>query len=291
MTGSPSTIQFLGDWRHEQRGTIQRGSRLTLDYDKARLLGSFAPWQGAEFGDIVALCRFHPRGDIVSGSVVAPVRDRENPPGIVISHVPQPLDLPVPPDATHAEIWFHGFYQTSTRKDGWDSRFGENYWFEISGPPPRVPTRPVSYRSGAVTRPDVVNVLEHRATKVNAFPAPQGGGSPRDTNLQTSLAVLAWVRESPYGANAWIDAHIFDDRDELIHAETLTLSYRGLAGAFSYEFGGVVYQGATATLRSVEPRPDARTLQYRLYYELNYHVFTDGILHQFELAEDALVRS
>jgi hypothetical protein len=77
----------------------------------------------------------------------------------------------------------------------------------------------------------------------------------------------------------------------LIHAETLTLSYRGLAGAFSYEFGGVVYQGATATLRSVEPRPDARTLQYRLYYELNYHVFTDGILHQFELAEDALVRS
>ena len=143
MTGSPSTIQFLGDWRHQQHGTIERGSRLTLNYDKTRLLDSFAPWRGAEFGDIVALCRFHPRGDIVSGSVVAPVRDRENPPGIVISHVPQPLDLPVPPDATHAEIWFHGFYQTSTRRDGWDSRFGENYWFEIGGPSPRVPTRPV----------------------------------------------------------------------------------------------------------------------------------------------------
>jgi hypothetical protein len=52
-----------------------------------------------------------------------------------------------------------------------------------------------------------------------------------------------------------------------------------------------VYQGATATPGSVQPKPDARTLQYRLYYELNYQVFTDGILHQFDLPEDALVRS
>ncbi len=291
VPGSPSTIQFFGDWRQEQHGTIERGSKLTLDYDKARLPGSFAPWRGAEFGDIVAFCRFHPRGDIVSGSVVAPVRNQENPPGAVISHVPRPLDVPVPQDANQAEIWFHGFYQTSTRADGWDSRFGANYWFDIGGPQPRVPERPVNYRSGAWTRPDVVNVMEHRATKVNVFPAPQGGGPLEGTNLQTVLALRAWVQESRYGANAWIDVHVFGDGDELIHAETLTLSYSGFGPSSSYQFDGVVYQGATATPGSVQPKPDARTLQYRLYYELNYQVFTDGILHQFDLTEDALVRS
>jgi hypothetical protein len=290
MTISASTIQFLGDWRQEQHGVIERGSRLTLAYDKARLPGSFAQWRGAELGDILALCRFHPRGEIVSGSVVAPVRDRENPPGVVVDHVSRPLDLPVPSDATSAEIWFHGFYQTSTRGDSWDSRFGNNYWFEIAGPAPRVPTQPVSYRVGALTRLDVVNVLEHRAEKVNVFSVPQDGGSPAGANLQTSLMVRAWVQDSPYGANAWIDLHIFDDSDQLIQAETRTLSYRRLGPASSYEFADVVYQGATATPGSVQFRPDARTLQYRLYYDVNYQVFTDGVLHQFELLPDAAVR-
>jgi hypothetical protein len=44
----------------------------------------------------------------------------------------------------------------------------------------------------------------------------------------------------------------------------------------------------TATPGSVQPRPDARKVQYRLYYDVNYQVFTDGILHQSELPEDAV---
>jgi hypothetical protein len=39
---------------------------------------------------------------------------------------------------------------------------------------------------------------------------------------------------------------------------------------------------------SVQPRPEARKVQYRLCYEVNYQVFTDGILHQHELQEDAV---
>ena len=284
MNNSKTTIQFLDGWRQEQHGVIERGSRITLEYEKGRLPDSFAQWRGAEFGDIVAVCRFHPRGDIKSGSVVAPVRDRENPPGMVIGHVPHALDVAVPPDATRAEIWFHGFYQTTSHHDSWDSRFGENYWFEIQGPPPRMPAQPVMYRAGALTRPDVVNVLEHSAAKIDTL---------RETGvkLETTLNVVAWVRESPYGANAWIDVHVFNDEDELIEAETLTLSYSGLGPVSRYEFSGTVYHGATATPGSVQFRPDARTIQYRLYYDVNYQVFTDGILHQFELTQDALVRS
>jgi hypothetical protein len=247
-------------------------------------------FRGAEFGDIVAHVRFHPRGEIVSGGVVAPVRSGgpPGPPGMTIGHVPMPFEVAVPSDATQAEIWFHNFYQTTSRCDAWDSRFGENYWFEVGGAPPRVPAQPVSYRSGAVTRPDMVNVLEQSAAKVNVFPPPTWGGPRQGMNLQAILKVTAWVKETTYGANAWIDAHVFDGDDRLIHAETLMLPYTGYGPVFRYEFSGKVYQGSTATPGSVQHRPEARKVQYRLYYEVNYRVFTDGILHQLELQEDAV---
>src|SRR6266536_1621434 len=158
MTISNATIKFLRDWHQEQLGAIERGGRLTVDYDTSRLPHCFTIWRGAEFGDLVASVRFHPRGEIISGRVVAPIRDRENPPGMVIRHMPVPFVIRVPSDAMQVEIWFHNFYQTSSRCDAWDSLFGENYWFQIGGAPPQIPMQPVSFRSGAVIRPDLVNV-------------------------------------------------------------------------------------------------------------------------------------
>jgi len=288
MAASNASIRFLSDWRQEKQGGIERGGRLRIDYDKGRSPRCFTNWRGAEFGEIVASVRFHPRGEIINGSVLAPVRSSENPPGVVIGHVPAPFELPVPDDATQAEIWFHNFYQTSSRCDAWDSRFGQNYWFEVGGAPPRIPAQSVSYRVGGLTQPDMVNVLEQSVTKVNAFPRPAGGGSPQGSDLQTNLSVTAWVKETTYGANAWIDFHVFDGEDRLIHAQTLTLPYTGFGSAFQYGFSGKIYQGSTATPGSVQPRPEARKVQYRLYYEVNYQVFTDGILHQHELQGDAV---
>jgi Family of unknown function (DUF6209) len=85
---------------------------------------------------------------------------------MVVGHVPAALDITIPGDATQAEVWFHNFSQTTSRCDAWDSRFGDNYWFDVGGPPPRVPRQPVSSRRSAVTRPDMVNTLEHRAAQV-----------------------------------------------------------------------------------------------------------------------------
>jgi hypothetical protein len=287
MAPSEAAIRFLGNWQQQQEGAIERGGRLKIVYDKARSPRCFANWRGAEFGDITVNIRFHPRGDLVSGSVVAPVREGQNRPGPVIGHVPMPFECQVPSDATRAEMWFHNFYQTTSRCDAWDSRFGDNYWFEIGGPAPRVPRQPVSYRTGALTRPDVVNVLEQSAAKVNALPSP-ASGARQGTDLQTMLTVVAWVKDTAAGANAWIDAHVFDGQDGLIQSETLTLRYAGVGSAFQYKFDDSVYQGSTATPGSVQPRPDARKLQYRLYYEMSHQVFTDGILHQHEVQEDAL---
>jgi hypothetical protein len=119
---------------------------------------------------------------------------------------------------------------------------------------------------------------------------PPGGGPPQGENLQTTLDVTAWVKDTTCGANAWIDAHVFDGADELVHAQTFTLSFASMGSTLRYTFSGTIFQGSTATPGSVQPRPDARTVQYRLYYEAYYQVFTDGILHQLELPPDATVR-
>lgn len=285
---SNATIKFLGDWCQEQHGAIERGGRLKIDFNKERLPFCFTNWRGAEFGDIIVYLRFHPRGEIVNSSVLAPVRNSENPPGMVIGHRPVPFELPVPDDATQVEIWFHNFYQTSSHCDSWDSRFSENYWFDIGGEPPRIPSPPVSYRNGAVTRPDIVNVLDQSAMK--ALPALAESGSPPNTGPQTMLKVAAWVKETTYGANAWIDVHIFDGQDKLIRAETFTLSYTGFGSSFQYDFYGNVYQDTTATSGPMQPQHEACKIQYRLYYEINYQLFTDGILHQLELKDEGAER-
>jgi hypothetical protein len=283
-----ATLQFLPGWREQQQGTIARGGTLTIEYDKGRLSRCFVPWRGAQLGDLVAFCRFHPRGDTVEGSLVTAVHDRGIPDGIVIDHVSQPLDLPVPGDATQVELWFQNYSQTSIRCDAWDSRFGQNYWFAVGGSAPRLPSPPVTYRSGAVTRLDMVNVLSQRAAKMDAFGSNAAGGTD-GTNLQTRLDVVAWVPYSSYGASAWIDLHVFDGSDQFVQASTITLPYTGFGPYPRFGFSGVVYQGSVATPGSVSPHPDARTLQYRLYYTVDYELFTDGVLHQLELPEDAVV--
>ena len=150
---SKAVIQFLKDWREFQHGVIQRtGQVKSVQYDMQRLPHCFTTWRGAEFGDTTAYVRFHPRGEIVNGTVVAPVRDQEDPPGMVIAHLAAPFETTVPDDATQAEIWFHNFYQTSTRCDASDSRFGGNYWFDIDGAPPQ-PRHNRSHTAGCGNKP------------------------------------------------------------------------------------------------------------------------------------------
>lgn len=283
-----AVLEFFPDWVHAQQGQIERGGRLRIDYAMARLSRCFTTWRGAEIGDITATVRFHPRGEIVQGSVVEEQRAPGNPPGAVVAHTPAPLEVSVPDDATHVEMWFHGYHQTSDRCDAWDSRFGDNYWFEVGGPPPRLPAQPVVYRAGAQPRPDVTNVRSATIAKVNAFPRPAGGPSI-GKDIQVHLDLVASVSHTAWGANAWIDFHVFDGHDVLIHAETLTLAYTDWGPIQQYGFAGKIYQGPTATPGSVSPRPDARKVQYRLYYEIDGQVFTDGILHQAEVPEDALI--
>jgi hypothetical protein len=197
-----------------------------------------------------------------------------------------PLDVPVPLDATGVELWFQN--TDLGLCSAWDSRFAENYRFDVT---PQGPTRPVIPRAGTIPSLEMVNVFGSSASKANVYPSRPPG--PREgTDLQTFLTVNAWVSNVAYAKNVWVDVHVFDGADVLIQAETLTLGWTGSAGGHGdfFAYDGKVYQGATATPGSVSPKPDARKVQYRLYYEVNGRVFTDAILHQHEVQEDAVTR-
>jgi hypothetical protein len=83
--------------------------------------------------------------------------------------------------------------------------------------------------------------------------------------------------------------HVFGHDGALVHSETLPLSHARPAGDGGDVFAldSAVYEGATATPGSATPRPDVRSLQYRVYCERDGRVLTDGHLHQCALRSDA----
>lgn len=150
------------------------------------------------------------------------------------------------------------------------------------------PTRPVRSRDGAISDRTVVRLTGDAAVKANAFPS-YAGHSRGMTNLQTELRVEAWVRNLSYVKAVWLDVHVFDRAGSLVSSETLPLRFTHAAGDGGdlFVFDGVIYQGSVTTQGSVDVRPDARALQYRLYCEQDAHVYTDGLQHWCELREDA----
>jgi len=153
-----------------------------------------------------------------------------------------------------------------------------------------IPLESVAYREGAVPRPDMVSVLDDVAAKENAkSPGPTGDAAGLE--LETKLSLHAWVRNVDPVKYTWVDLHVFDEHDQLIRAETLALRWLKTSGDDGdvYGFEGSVYRGTGAVGGSVWFGQDARKVQYRLYYEVNGTVFSDGVLRQHEVVADSEV--
>ena len=71
----PATICFLADWRETLEGALRRGESLSIEYDPARLPYCRQNWRGAEVWNIEVVARLHPRGEILSGSVLKALLD------------------------------------------------------------------------------------------------------------------------------------------------------------------------------------------------------------------------
>jgi hypothetical protein len=151
------------------------------------------------------------------------------------------------------------------------------------------PAHQVAPRAGAITDREMMRVTTDAAVKDNTFPSASGHSSGM-SNLQTRLHVEAWVRNASYAKSVWLDVHVFTRDDTLLQRETLPLRFTRAAGNGGdlFVFDGLLYQGSIATPGSVDPRPDARAVQYRLYCEQASQVFTDGSAHWCVLREDAL---
>ncbi len=124
-----ATLRFLADWQEVQEGEIRPGGRLIIYYDSSRLPQCSISWRGARVRELEVNLRFHPGGQSLKASTLRPISAGPN--GFTIGYEDQPVEIRVPPDAERVELWFHNFYQVSSRCDAWDSRFGQNYWYEV----------------------------------------------------------------------------------------------------------------------------------------------------------------
>ena len=278
----PVMLHFTKAWQESLSAPIQRGQPLRILFDPERLPQCRLTMRGAEFWDIVGYVRCHPSGQLYEQSMLEPIRP--SPSGPVVALQPVPFELSVPIDATGLELWFENmdtYYQTCRV---WDSDFSRNYWFDVQGVGSQ-PRENVAYRLGAIPDLSIVNVTGQRAHKENVFPAPPSGPQV-GSDYQTKLGVSAWARNLAYEKHVWVDLHVFDGHDVVIGRQTLPLQWQMPGGGAGDSFGldATVYHG------SVSPRPDARKLQYRLYYEVSGRVYTDGIAHEHQLPEDAVAR-
>jgi hypothetical protein len=284
-----ATINFLNDWTQTLDGDLVQGGELAVNYDLNRLSARRDTFRGAAVWDILALARFQPDGRILAASVTAPVSS--SPGGMTIDRSPAVASFPVPGDAAYVELWFLniGYAHFGEPPKAWDSRFGDNYVFTVR---PSSTAQPVAPRADARVDRDSVNAMQLAVGKTRHRFGDVGAGIFAGSELQTRVSVNAWVRNIAYAKNAWFDAHVFDAGNQLIHAQTLPLHYRIGAGGGGdlFEFDDVLYHGSRGQPGSVSPRPDARRVQVRLYFEAGGQLFTDGILHDRQLVEDGAVR-
>lgn len=284
---SPPVLHFMKGWQEQQSAPIQRGQPLRIVFDAERLSQCRMTMRGAEFWDIVGHVVCHPAGQRYEQSMLEAIRSTPN--GPIVTMRSAPFDFVVPIDATRLELWFDNmdtYYRTCRV---WDSDFGRNYWFGVEGPEPQ-PRDNVAYRRGAIPDLSIVNVAGQRVRKENVSPAPPRGSRVR-RDLQTKLGVWAWVRNLAYEKHVWVDLHVFDADDVVIARQTLPLQWQtpGSGGGDSFVLDATAYCGSTATPGSTSQRSDARKLQYRMYYEASGRVYTDGIAHEQQLPEDAVV--
>lgn len=273
-----TTIEFQAGGRQTQSDFVRQGQPLTIKYDPQRTTGCRGHHDGMPAWDIFANVRFAPSGEVFQGPLVQHYNP-EGSGGIFDPPRPIPFAVNVPADATEAEIWF--LNRNAFGCMAWDSQFGNNYRFEVAQ---AGPAQPVMFRTGAERSLEMVNVFRADVSKTQ-----RTFGSGPGSELETHLSLKAWVRNVAYQKNVWIDLHVFDPNDNLVSAQTLTLSYSGAAGGNGdfFTLDQEVFQGSGGVPGSVWPRADARRLQYRLYYEVNGHIFTDGILHQHAINADA----
>ena len=274
-SGEPATLRFRRDQHSSgvsRLGRLRPGGRVRIEYDTARLVSQ----EPAEATEIICHIRCAPSGRELSGSLQTTLQTN------IVGERPRLawFEAQLPPETTSIEVWFER--RGPSGPTGWDSRYGQNYAFTLAPEGLPVPEPAVSLRAQAIVDASRIRVVHDMASKGT-------GGSA----VHTGLTIRAQVATRPAPLSAWTDVHVFDGTDQLIHAGTLNLQPPEARpeGTAEQTWKTEVYQGSGGgSGLGVWSRPDAHTVQYRLYCETSEGVFTDGVMHEFDVPPDAEVR-
>jgi hypothetical protein len=258
-----------------RRGLIRPGARLAIAYDPTRLANAQAP---VVVEEILAHVRFHPGGQTASGPVAH--RTGGDPLASTDTPRPVPFEILVPDDAAQVEVWFER--RGGAGADAWDSRYGQNFWFDVDRSGLAVPPDSVGPRAGAVVDAEMVSVVADAASKART---PSGSSGSR---VVVRMAVEARIRDAASARAAWADVHVFDGAEDRVHARTVPLERRAADDESArFVWDDAVYQGSGGGSGvGVAFRPDAHLVQYRVYGDVHGQVFTDGVLHQLAVPPD-----
>jgi hypothetical protein len=250
-----------------------------VEYDPARLSPT-ADARGVD-EDIICHVRFSP-GDRQHTGKVAKAATASSPSAVTGQ---PPFEVQVPSDAATVELWFERRGGATTT--GWDSRYGQNYSFVVAAKGLSVPEPTVAARAEATADTAKIRVADDTASKKQTI---MGSGAKR---LHTGLVLRALINELALPADVWADIHVFDAADELIATHSVILRRQESTGDGAlFVWGDEIYQGSGGgSGMGVWSRPDAHTIQYRLYCKANAsglqtQIFTDGVLHEFEVPAD-----
>jgi hypothetical protein len=259
---------------------LRPGGQLHIEYDPGRLMPEST---GGGTPDIVCHVRFYPGGKERSGSLQLRPGAAAVGPGL--------FEAIIPPGTSSVEIWFER--REGTVATGWDSRYGQNYRFAVTSSGLPVPERSVQVRPEALVDPTRIHVVEDTASKAPASVGASGAAVHTGVSIRARIGTLGAASSR---LRAWADVHVFDASDDVIHSGTIDFQQpealaHGPAEGEVLVWHAEVYQGSGGSSGAgVWFRPDAHTVQYRLYCQVGDALYTDGVLHQFEVPADAEVR-
>jgi hypothetical protein len=276
-TSDTATFRFRRDQFNSgvsRIGHLRPGGQLMIEYDLDRFAMS-----GKSAANIVCHARvqlasrhWDDQGDIAAQRSLEPGERRR----LAV------FSLHIPDEATAIQLWFEartpdGPNLPETEPDG-------PYHFEVNGDGLPVPEPTVRARTDARVDVSRVKVVEDVASKVHV------SGTSGSSRLETSLRMRVQMTRVAASVTAWVDVHVFDATGALVDARTemLRASNDGPHSAEMTNWQATVYQGSGGGSGvGVWWQPDAHTLQYRVYWKLDDDVFTDGVLHELEIAPDA----
>ncbi len=260
-------------------GHLHPGAELRVEYDPSRLIDADNGPSGS--AEIVCHALFQPTGQEHAADLQFP-----NTVGRRLHGVPRPgvFQTTIPEHSTLVELWFERRGAAGT--EGWDSRYGQNYRFPVVSRGLPVPDQSVAVRPEAIVDASRIQVVQDTAAKAQGSPGSSG------SSLYTELRVNAQITRPTDLTTAWADVHVFDATGDLIHRDTIPLHRPDTSDEqITHSWSASVYRGSGGgSGAGVWPRPDAHTVQYRLYCQIGERVFTDGVLHQFDVPPDAEVR-